>query len=135
MGYSAWVMKTRTGKLLLVLAVLALVVSPVRGAFALHALPCADEAAHCAGMHHGMHANTHASASSGHMVDGSGHCAGHGCDGTCCHGTCVHPPVALIGAVPRIPAVGGDDLQLPVIPRFARLAVSPLFRPPISLPS
>jgi len=135
-GYSASLMKTRTGKFLLVLAVLGLVVLPVRGAFALTApLHGADTASHCSGMQHAMHANTPASAGSGHTVEGSGHCAGHGCDGTCCNGACVHPPVALIGAVPDIPAASGDDLQLPVMHRFARCTVSPLFRPPIPLPS
>lgn len=133
LGYSAVVMNNRTGKLLLMIAVLALVTAPVHAAFALNAMPCADEAAHCAGMHHGMRIDLRASETGGHTVDGKGHCAGHGCDGTCCNGACGHAPVALTGAFGRVSDAVADDLHVEVIHRFAGRTIPPLFRPPISL--
>jgi uncharacterized protein involved in copper resistance len=116
--------------------VLALVTAPVQAAFALHARQSADEAAHCAGMHHAIHTNMPVSGTtSSPMVDGTGHGAGHGCDGTCCNGACVHAPVALTGAVQRISDAGAGALQSGMMHRFAGRAISPLFRPPIPLPS
>ena len=135
-GYSATVMITRTGKFLLALAVFALVLSPVRSAFALTApLHDVDSASHCSGMQQAMHPNVHTMGAGDRAVDGKGHCCGYRCVGACCQGACAHPPVALTGAVPHIPAAGSDNLQVPAIQRLDRRAVSPLFRPPISLPS
>jgi hypothetical protein len=127
-------MYKRTDKFLLVIIVLALALSPLRGAYAWTALPCADEVSHCGGMQYTMHSKIHGAGIMDKAVDGAGHCCGRGCDRKCCAGACMHPPLALTGATPRDSDATGHVLYIMSSQCCSGRTVSPLFRPPISLP-
>jgi hypothetical protein len=127
-------MSERTDKFLLVIIVLALALSPLRGAYALAALLCADEVSHCGGMQYTMHSKIHRDGIKDRAVDGAGHCCGQGCDRDCCDGACVHPPLALSGATPRDSVATGHGLYIMIAQCCSGRTVSPPFRPPISLP-
>ena len=132
-SYSQLMMYRLTGNVLLVVTVLALVTAPVRYAYAMAVLSCSEEASHCDGMQHALHAKTPMVGNTDQSADGKKHCSGHGCDGTCCNGACLHLPVALTGAVSRDLEASTDGLRVRITLRWAGDAISPLFRPPISL--
>jgi hypothetical protein len=95
-------MDGQTEKFLLVIVILAVVLAPLREAFALTTVLSAGDRSHCTGMQHLMHSKM-AAEGIWHSPGGcAGHCCSHGCDRTCCAGACVHAPVALTGATARV---------------------------------
>lgn len=127
-------MDGRTEKFLLVIVMLAVVLAPLRGAFALTTVLSASDRFHCTGMQHLMHSRM-AAEGIGHSPAGCvGHCCGQGCDRTCCDGACVQAPVALTGATARDSVASGHDLYTLIPHHSPGPASSPLFRPPIALP-
>jgi hypothetical protein len=127
-------MDGQTEKFLLVIVILAVVLAPLREAFALTTVLSAGDRSHCTGMQHLMHSKM-AAEGIWHSPGGcAGHCCSHGCDRTCCAGACVHAPVALTGATARVSDARGHDLHTVIPHHSPGPTSSPLFRPPIALP-
>ena len=127
-------MERRRDKFLLVIVILALVMSPVRSAFALALGGSPGELSHCAGMPHAMHAEMRTDAIRHPAGACAGQYCGQGCDRLCCGGACSHPPVAVTGAVPRFPDASGHHRYSVNPHRYPGRSITPLFRPPIALP-
>jgi hypothetical protein len=127
-------MDKHTDKFLLVILVLALVISPLRGADAVTAPVSADEVSHCTEMRHTMDSRIHADGIKHPVAASAGHCCGHGCDRTCCDDACVHPSLALTGATPQDSSPARHDLHMMIPHHYSGCTVSPPFRPPIFLP-
>ena len=123
--------------LVLVLIAMALVISPLRGVFAMPVMPAEDNNSHCAQMQdHGSSQSQVADLEP--ATEDAGHDCAQGCAGDCCDGacnTCVHSAVAITGFTTCNAAVQVDPLKLDITRDFTGQFVHPPFRPPISLHS
>lgn len=128
-------MSIKTNKLLLIFMILALVITPLRGAWAFATPAAADIAPHCdqmgspanamqAGMHHPD------------TTSGSDHQCDHGCDGDCCDGNCsacAHSVVSLSNTITVSRPLHDSPLTVPFPASFPHRTVIPPLRPPASL--
>jgi len=125
-------MHKRMGQLLLLLAVIALLAAPLRGAIALSMPATADgESRHCAHMSPGMGQASDRHADAGRQADGG---CDHGCGGKCCNGKCggcVHATVALPGVIDAAVKRYSHACPKPMSDRFTGTTAHPPFRPPI----
>ncbi|MDX1697981.1 MAG: hypothetical protein R3308_06805 [Thiohalobacterales bacterium] len=125
-------MRTKTDKLLLVLMILALAVTPLRGASAFAPADSSEPASkpHCASM------DMPAAEQHVEVTDEGGHPCKYGCNGDCCDDsctTCALSPVSLLNSVALAPAMNGMSLAVPVAAAFPHRTVIPPLRPPASL--
>lgn len=123
-------------KFLLVIVALALVVSPLRGAFALPIITAADGADHCTQMQDGSHSMAHVAGIQDVTADNSGHACDQGCGDDCCDGACnacVNGSVALSGLISVTSDIQDNSPGLTVSYGVSGRSVHPPFRPPISL--
>lgn len=131
-------MNRRTQKLILVVVTLALVFSPVQGAFALAPVSVAEVPDHCANMQDSGHAMDHMAGMQDTTAVDSDRGCDRGCDGSCCDGacnTCAHGSIALPGAVAAASAMHANQLQTKFLCNITGRTVHPPFRPPIALHS
>ena len=130
-------MRRKHQKLVLVLITLALVISPLRGVFAMPVMPAEDNDSHCAQMQdHGSPQSQVTDLEP--TTQDAGHDCAQGCAGDCCDGacnTCVHSTVALPGFTTVSAVVNLDSPSKSITHGFTGQFVHPPFRPPISLHS
>jgi len=128
-------MSTKTNKLLLALMILALVITPMRGAWALSTTTSDDSTTHCAqmdmpsdDMHAGMH-HPDTGTDSGHQCDAG--CNGDCCDGSC--NTCAHSVISLPDSVVVARNTHAAPLAVRLAAAFPHRSLIPPLRPPASL--
>jgi hypothetical protein len=128
-------MPTKTNKLLLALMILALVITPLRGAWAFATPSAADIAPHCAQMDppvNAMQAGMHHP----DTTTGNDHQCDHGCNGDCCDGSCnacAHSVVSLLNTIVVSRHLHDSPLTMPFPVTFPQRTVIPPLRPPASL--
>ena len=119
--------------LVLVLITMALVISPLRGVFAMPVMPAEDNDSHCEQMQdHGSSQSQ--AAELGPATDDASHDCAQGCAGDCCDGacnTCVHSAVALPGFTIYNAVVNPGSPNKNISQGFTGQFVHPPFRPPI----
>jgi hypothetical protein len=126
-------MSKHSNKLLLALTIFALVITPMRGAWALAAPADTDTAPHCAEMDmpdHAQHPDT--AAETGHQD----HQCNTGCNGDCCDGSCnacAHSVVSLLNTVVVPQNLHGTSRYASSPANFPHRTVIPPLRPPASL--
>jgi len=131
-------MRTQRQKFILILVTLALVISPLRAAFAMPMLPAADHGSHCEHMLDGSSSPAQMADMQASPADGSGHDCGKGCSGDCCDGacnTCVHSVIAIPGVITVNGAVQTNPPKTTISSGVTGQRVRPPFRPPIPLHS
>ena len=124
-------MRTKANKPLLLLMILALVIAPLRGAWAF-AVPdssASETVPHCAQM------DMPAAGQPVQLADEVDHPCKSGCNGDCCDNicnTCVHSPVSLLNTVAISPAAPGPNLATSAAASFPQRTLIPPLRPPAS---
>ena len=128
-------MSTGTNKLLLVLTILALVMTPVRGAWSMSMpAPAEDSPSHCdqMDMQHSEHmAGTDAPDSS----NTDEHQCKDGCDGSCCNGNCnacAYTVISLPGSVNTPPDLQNTRWTGSLAAVYPHRSLTPPLRPPAS---
>ena len=138
-GLVSCIMMNRwTHKFLLITVVLALAVSPMRGAFALPVMAPADDTTHCDQMQTAMQSPDHMAGIQDSAADDFGHKCDQGCGGDCCDGACnacAHGSIALSTTISVTSDNHYTPLNILVLYGVFGRTVHPPFRPPISLPS
>ena len=83
-------MNNQMYRLLLVIMILTLVVSPLRGTLAMAEVSAVDGPDHCARMQDGAHSQSmeHMAGMQGSSTGNPGKVCDQGCDGDCCDGAC-----------------------------------------------
>jgi hypothetical protein len=123
-------MSIKTNKLLLALMILALVITPMRGAWALSTTATVDNTPHCAQM------DMPAGEQQLDTASEPGHQCPAGCNGDCCDGdcnACAHSVVSLSNTVAV--SLNSHDNSLAVLfsATFPHRTIIPPLRPPASL--
>jgi len=127
-------MSRRRHKIILILVSLAMVISPLRGAFAMPDLMAADNGSHCQQMQDD-------SLSPARMIDmqlassgNSDHMCENGCDGDCCDSACnacVHATIAITSLITSGGAIHANPPGTGAVYSVAGQFAHPPFRPPI----
>ena len=123
-------MVAKPDSLLLALIIIAVVIAPLRGAWAFAEPAGNDSLSHCAQMdmpageqHPGTAADT-------------GHQCETGCDGGCCDGncnSCAHSLISLLDSTVAMPHSFGTPFNTPIPASFPHRTPIPPLRPPASL--
>ena len=128
-------MSRRTHKLLLVLTILALVMTPVRSAWSMSMpAPAEDAPSHCDQMD-SQHAGHMAGMDADNSSDSSDHQCNDGCDGSCCSGNCnacAHSVISLPGSVNATSDLQNTRWTSSLAAVYPHRTLSPPLRPPAS---
>jgi hypothetical protein len=127
-------MRYRLHKLLLLLVMLSVALSPLRGVWALPEVAMDDTEPHCAGMQHDTQQMNHHDMHGG-KTDNKPHQCQSGCNGSCCKqgcNSCLHLAAAAIAPGPIVlHETPGQETAWPAANNFPERHLKPPLRPPL----